>query len=175
MRVEKTLKNEHGGYLVDQCPVFGAVPAGTVQQLVSFGGGQPFVPQVDGHGAHFAQFTGKSLGFQGLRAGFTRKMKRQPGDNGRALMPPEKPPQGAHVVARIAAVERHDRLREQSKRVGRGDADALVADIEAEIAGQAHPVSIRLPWRRATLAFSGRPVTFVRSFQRYEAAAAAPN
>ena len=106
-----------------------------VENLVSFAGGQPLVPEVDGKAGQSAQFGGKGLGFGSLRADVAGEMHRIAHYDAHDAKAAAEAGQRAQVVAAVVLpLQRQNRLRGQAQLVRDGYADAAVADVEAEIA-----------------------------------------
>jgi hypothetical protein len=130
------LQNERCGDLIDQRFVLLAGFAGGVEDFVGFAGGEPFVPKIERQTGQLGQFGGEGLDFGGLCARFAGQMQRIAGDNPCAAEFAAEAGERAEVVAGVAlAGEREDGLRGEAELVRDGDADALRADVEAEIAG----------------------------------------
>ncbi len=109
--------------------------AGFIENLVSFAGSQPLVPQVNGQAGQRAQFGGKGLSFSGLGADAAGQIQRIAHHDARDAKAAAEAGKRAQVFALIAlALQRQNRLRRQAQLVRDGYADAAVADVEGEIA-----------------------------------------
>ena len=133
---QKRLQDEGGGYLVDYAAVLPAGVACFGEELVGFAGGQALVPQVDGEAGELSQLIREGLRFGGAGACCAGEMGRVADDDAGDSKPPGEACDGAQVVSGAAAdFDGHNGLGGESEFVGDGDADALRADIESEIAG----------------------------------------
>lgn len=136
---EKGLEDEHGGDLVDDG---GAVAAGggaaagmagAVEEVMSLGGGEALVEQVDGEvGVLAAEGFSEGLGARGLRAEFAGEVQRVADDDDGDLVFAHEAGDGFEIGAKIFAVDRDQRLRGVAERVRESEADAAVADVEGE-------------------------------------------
>jgi len=99
---------------------------------VGFGGGEAFVPHVDGEAEVFAELGGESFGFGGLRAAISGGVEGEADDDFCEGAEAEEAIEVAEVVAAAGAGEGGDGLGDGAEFVGDGDADAAVADVEAE-------------------------------------------
>ncbi len=109
--------------------------AGLVQDLVRLLCGQPLIPQMNRQARQLAQFRRKGLGLGSLRAWLAGKMQRIAHYNTHDPKAPRQPCQRAQIFALVVPSDkRQDRLRGQPQLIGDGNADAAIADIEAQIA-----------------------------------------
>lgn len=109
--------------------------AGFVEDLVSFAGGEPLVPEMDGKPGELSQFGREDFSFGGARAGLAGEMEGMTDDDGRNGKPPRQARQRTQVIAPVAlAFQGKDRLRSETQFVGNRHADAFRADVESEIA-----------------------------------------
>ena len=119
---------------------------GFIQDLVSFAGGEPLVPQVDRQAGQFSQRGGKGMGFRGLRAQVTGQMHRIANHDAHDGKAPRKTRQCAKVIPLIVPpFQGQHRLRRQPQFVRDGNADATVADIEAQIARMGNSFQLLAP------------------------------
>lgn len=108
--------------------------AGFVEDAVRLAGGEALVPQVNRKGGEFAQFGGKGFSAGGAGALVAGKVARMAHHNGGYAKPPRQARQRAEVFAEIAfPLQRQDGLGGEAQFVGNGYADALCADVEAEV------------------------------------------
>ena len=129
------MQDERGGYLIDYAAMLLAGVAGFIENLVGLAGGQPLVPQVDGQAGQRAQFGGKGLDLGGLGTDAAVQMHGIAHHDAHDGEAPAEAGQRTEVVALIAlALQRQNRLRCQAQLIRDGNADAAVADIEAEVA-----------------------------------------
>ena len=134
--VEKRLQNDSCGHLVDYFAMILPLVAGMVKDLVSLVRSQPLVPQVDRQTGQLAKLCGKGLRFCSLRAHFTGEMHGVAYHDPHHPEAPAEPRQRTEILAPVVPpLQRHNRLRRQTKLIRHGHADAAIADIEAEIAG----------------------------------------
>jgi hypothetical protein len=130
--VEEALQNQHGSDLVDDLAVGFAGAAGGVEMAVGFGGGEAFVPEVDGESEGFAEDFGKNLGSGGLGAEVAGKVEGIAQDDGGAVEFPEQSGEGLEILTEVAADEGEHRLGGEAQLVGDGNADTASAIIESE-------------------------------------------
>ena len=133
--IEETLQNQYSSDLVDDLAMPGEGAAGGVQMAVRFGGGEALVPEVNGECKLGAEGAGEGLGLGGLGAEIAGHVKGIAEDDGGAAEFAEKAAQGLQVLLRIPADERQQGLGGEAEFVRDGDADAAIAEIEAEKAG----------------------------------------
>jgi hypothetical protein len=133
--IEKALQNQHGSDLVDDLAVAGEGASGSVEMAVGFGGGEALVPQVDGQGEGSAEVFGEGVGFRGLGANVPGHIERIAQDDGGAAEFAEKAAEGFKVLLRIFADEGEYGLGGEAEFIGDSDADAAIAEIEAQEAG----------------------------------------
>ena len=121
--------------------------AGEVEEGVSVVGGEALVEEVVSEGGvGFFERVGEGLGFGGLGAGRSVGVKRvadkeyfdfvladEAGDGFEV---------GPYVWFGMTAVKGEEGLGGEAERVGDGEADAAVADVEREGAGMRHEVSV---------------------------------
>ena len=113
----------------------GAGAAGCVEIAVGLGGGEAFVPHVDGEAEMFAELGGEGFGFGGLRTAISRRVEGEANDDFCEGAEAEEAVEVAEVVAAAGAGEGGDGLGDGAEFVRNGDADAAVADVEAEDSG----------------------------------------
>jgi hypothetical protein len=135
--VEEGLEDEDGGDLVDDAAVLLAGVAGLIEDLVGFAGGEALVPEVDGKAGERAEFGGKCLIYGGLWTDVTGEVEGVSDDDADDGKAAGETGEGAEVVAGDAAagalaLEGEDGLGGEAEFVRDGNADAAVADIEAE-------------------------------------------
>lgn len=134
--VQKGLENERGGHLVHYFAVLLAGVTGFVENLVGLPSGQPLVPHMDGQAGEDAQFGGKGLGLERPGTDVAGEMEGIADHDSRHAEAPAEAGQRAKVLARVVTpLQGKDRLRGQPQLVRDGDADALRANVEREIAG----------------------------------------
>jgi len=68
MCVQKALQNQHGSDLIDDLAMAGEGASGGVEMAVGLGGGEAFVPEVDGEGEICTEGLREGLGLCRLRA-----------------------------------------------------------------------------------------------------------
>jgi len=116
-----------------------ACVAGLVENLVSFARGEALVPQVDGQPGERAKLGGEGLRFGGLGAEFSGEMDGVANNDAYDAKAAAEAGNRTEVVSGnarrwAATLQGQDRLGGEAEFVGDGDADAAVADVEAEIA-----------------------------------------
>jgi hypothetical protein len=105
--------------------------AGLIKNLMGLAGGQPLIPQVNGHTGQLSQFGGKVLRFGRSGTLFAGKMERIAYHDPGHAKPPCEPCQGSQIVARIPPpFQSHNGLRRQPEFVGHSHTDAFRADVE---------------------------------------------
>lgn len=132
MGVEEALQNQHGSDLIDDLAVGGKGAPGGVEMAMGFGGGEAFVPEVDGEGEGGTEGIGEGLGLGGERANIAGEMEGVAEDDGGAAIFTEEAAEGAEVLLRAFAVEGEDGLGGDAELVGDGDTDAAGTEIESE-------------------------------------------
>ncbi len=133
MGVEKGLENQRGCDLIDEGFVLPAILACGVEDFVGRARGEPLIPEGEGKGRQGGKLFGEALDFGRLEADFTREMSGQADDQADAAVAATESGQGAHVIARIGlSVEGEDGLGGEAEWIRDGNADALVAHVEAE-------------------------------------------
>ena len=135
MGVEEALQNQHGSHLIDDLAMAGGGAAGGVEMAMGLGGGEALVPEVDGEGEGSAERFGEGVGFGGLGADVAGHVERIAEDDGGAAEFAEQAAEGFEVLLRVFADQGEDGLRGEAELVGDRDADAAVAEIEAQEAG----------------------------------------
>jgi len=133
------LEDEGRGDLVDDTAVLLACVAGLVENLVGFARGKALIPQVDGQAGKRAKLGGEGLRFGGLGAGLAGEVDGVADDDANNAESLGKPGQRAKIFSGDAgrgasSLEGQDGLGGEAELVGDSDADAAVADVEAEIA-----------------------------------------
>lgn len=134
MGIQVALQDEHGGDLVDDGFAVARVPAGGVKDVMSFNGGEAFIPEMDRNLGSGAQKIDKGMYFRSLRAEIAGEVQRITGDHGGAFLFPYKAEEGANVLTRVGAGEREEGKRD-TERVGHCNADPAVSDVEPYQAG----------------------------------------
>ncbi len=136
---EKGLQDEDGGDLVDDifaADAFGVGRSGVaegVKVAVGLGGGEALVPEVDGEAELGAEGFGEGLGAGGLGALIAGHVEGVADDGlGDGGVLAEDAGDGLEVVLEAGAVEGEEGLSGVAEFVGEGEADAAVADVEAE-------------------------------------------
>jgi hypothetical protein len=114
---------------------------------VGFGGGEALVPEVDGDAEFGAEVFGEGLGFGGLGALVAGHVEGVADDGFRCGVLAEDAGDGFEIGAAVGAVQGEEGLRGKAEGVGDGDADAAVADVEADDAAYlgARLLCIHLP------------------------------
>lgn len=135
MFVEPGLEDEDGGNLIDQRLVLLAVVAGLVEDLMSLGAGQPFIPQMDGELGKLTELGGKGLILESSGADFAAHVQGIAHHDGYNFMAAAKAGNRTQILARTLAVEGHQGLSGPSKGIGKGNAYALGANVEAHQTG----------------------------------------
>jgi hypothetical protein len=133
--VEEALQNENGGYLVDDGTMLGAGASGVEEMPVGFGGGQALVPEVDWQASFVAENLGKGLRLGGLRALISGHVKRIADDDLVAVVFTDEASKGFEVLSAVGAREGEDGLGSQAERIGDGDTDAAISNVEAHESG----------------------------------------
>jgi hypothetical protein len=144
---EKAFEQDRGGDLVDEVfavdgfamtAACGAgVMAGGVKQSVGLLGSVALVEQMVGErGMRFSEGSGEGLCFGGLRAGCAVCVERVSDDEDFDAVLADEAGDGFEVGTERSAVDREERLRDQAERVGDGETDAAVANVEREDAGR---------------------------------------
>ena len=120
--------------MIDYSVVILAGMAGLVEDLMGFAGGEAFVPEMEGQAGEGGEFSGEGLGFGGLTALVAGEMDGIADDDGCNGEAPAETGQRAQVFAVVVtALDGEHGLRREAELIGDGDADAAVADVEAEI------------------------------------------
>jgi len=134
--LQKRAQNQRRGDLVDQLDVLLPGVARLIENLVRLLAGQSLVPQMDGQPGHFAQLGGERLSLGGLRAQLSGEVQGIPHHDSDHRETPRQARQAAQILARIAvALQGQDRLHGDAQLVADGNADALVAYVERQVAG----------------------------------------
>ena len=162
---EPGLEQEDGGDLVDDggaglAVAFGlvagevAAPAVLVEEGVGLGRGEALVEEVKAEVREvIAELGGEGLGLSGLRARLTGEMKRKADDHVGDEVFPDDSGDRLQVKVQGFAMQGEERLGGDAERIGEGEADAAVADVEREDAfvwgsGRVHRMSVRISVRR---------------------------
>ena len=151
--VEPGLKNEDGGYLVDDVfssyalGVGGSGVAEGVEVAVSLGGGEALVPEVDREVELGAEGVGEGLGACGLGALVAGHVEGIADDGFGDGVFAQDAGYGFQVVSEpvfaTGPVQGEERLGGVAEFVGECEADAAVAYVEAEDSGDAaHDLSV---------------------------------
>ena len=107
-------------------------------------GGQALVEKMMGEGGVLGlEGPGEGLGFCGLRAGRAVGMEGVADDESRDVVLADEAGDGFEVGAECGAVEGEERLGGEAERVGDGETDAAVTDVEREDARGGHGGSVR--------------------------------
>ncbi len=136
------LQNENGGYLIDQELAFltgsASLPfaAAGVQKTVSFDRGEAFVDKVYGQAAASGEIRGEGLNLCGPRTGFTVHVQRIADHNFSDGLTATEAEEVAHVFAGALSPKRKKGLGGVAEGIGKGDADADLADVEGKDAGR---------------------------------------
>ena len=85
-----------------------------------------------------AEGNGEGFGFGGLRAGFAACMDGEAYEHCRHVVAADEAGDGFEVGLQSCAVDGEEGLRGVAERVGQGDADAAVANVESEDAREGH-------------------------------------
>src|SRR5580704_16910480 len=157
--VKKTLQDEHGGYLVDHGTAIGRHATGGIQMTMSFGGGEPFIPQGDLHSGMELQRVGEVLRLERLRTNVTGHVQGVAHHYLGTAVSAYQPGQGAEVLAPVFAHQGEDGLRGEPQLVGDGNADAPIADVETQdatgwLVGFIHRSSIKSSAKSSPTAFA---------------------
>lgn len=133
--IQERLQDKDRGNLINYPLVVLTGVAGFVEELMSLAGGETLVPEMNGKAGELAQLRRKLLRLQGAWASVASELERVANhDTGNGVAACETG-DGAQVVAAVAVdFKREDGLDGEAELVGDCDADALGADIEAEIA-----------------------------------------
>ena len=99
---------------------------------VGFGRGKAFIPKVNGEAEGFAERLGKGLGFGGLGAEVSRHIEGVAEDDGGAAISAKQAPERLQILFEVLAEEGEDGLGGEAEFVRDGNADAAVAEVEAE-------------------------------------------
>ncbi len=110
-----------------------------VEQGVGFPGGEPLVEDVmlEG-GVLLKQGVGEGEGLCGLRAGRAVAVQRVAYDEGGNLVATDEARDRFQIGVQRFAVDGEQRTGEQVERVGKGEPDATVTDVEGEGARKCH-------------------------------------
>jgi hypothetical protein len=112
--IEEGLQDQGGGNLVDHAAMVLAGAPRLVQYLVSFAGGQPLIPEMDGEAGEFSQFGREGLGILRAQILFAGKMEGISDHDGGDVEPPGQARQRTHILARISPPQQgQDGLRRQ--------------------------------------------------------------
>jgi hypothetical protein len=151
---EVRFEDQRGCHLVDNfaagLTVFYCEPmVGAVEDGVGVGCSVAFVEELEG-GWGFemlsemrAEGGGKGFGFGGLEAGLAGGVDGEADENRRHVVTADEASDGFEVGLQRGAVDCEQRLGGVTERVGQGDADAAVADVEGENALERHLASVR--------------------------------
>ncbi len=142
---EEAFEEEGGGYLVDEVLAGDAVglAGARAEEGVGVVGGEALVEEVVGQGGvSFFEGFGEGEGFGGLRAGCAVGVERVAYKEGFDVVLADEAGDGFEVGAEMGAVEGEEGLGGEAERIGDGQSDALVADVECEDAGWGHEASV---------------------------------
>ena len=118
--------------------------AGEVEEGVGVVGGETLVEKMVGEGGvSVVQGLGEGLGFGGLGAGGAVGVERVADEEDFDVVLADEAGDGFEVGAEGGAVEGEEGLGGETERVGDGETDAAVANVERESAGMRHGVSVR--------------------------------
>ena len=110
---------------------------------MGFAGGEALVEQMVGEGGvGLEEGGGKGLRFDRLWAGTAVGVERFADDEGGDLVLADPAGDGLEVGAQGRAVDGEERLCGEAERVGDGEADAAIADVEGEDAAGRHSPSV---------------------------------
>jgi hypothetical protein len=164
LRVEPALQDEGGGELVHNARAnvmaFAWRVAGGIERSVCLGGGEAFIPEVNGEvgavrGRDVFASLGRRLGDERfellneavdtlrLAAAVSREMKRIAYDDAGASVAPCEAEDGTLIATGLRALNGEERLRD-AECVGERDTDAARADIETEPGLRGAPPGLRL-------------------------------
>jgi hypothetical protein len=155
---EKAFEEKRGGYLIDDVFAIKAGGAagraggmaGEVEEGVGVVGSEALVEEVVGEGGvGFTEGVGEGLGLGCLGAGGAVDVEGVADEKGFDLVLADEAGDSFEVSAEGGAVEREEGLGGEAERVGDGETDAAVADVQRESAGVRHGVSVRGKWRLA--------------------------
>jgi len=129
------LQDENGSDLVDDSAMFGAGASRGMQVAMGFGGGQALVPEVDGQAGFVAEELGESLSLRGLGTLISGHVEGVADDDPGAAIFADKAGERFEVLLAVGARESEDGLRGETERVGDGDTNAAVSDVETHEPG----------------------------------------
>ena len=133
--IEETLQNQDGSHLIDDLPMAGKRPSGSMEVAMGLGGGQALIPKVDGEGELGVEDVGEGVGLCGLGAEVAGHVEGIAQHNGGTIELAEQAAQRLQVLLRVFADEGEDGLSGEAQLIGHRDADTAVTEIEAEQAG----------------------------------------
>lgn len=129
------MQDEDSGYLVDNAFSAHGSVAGVIKMAVGLGGGEPFVPEMDREGELRTDLFGESLRFGGLWALVPRHVEWVANDGlGNGVLS-EDAGNGLHVCAAIGPMQSEEWLRGEAEGIRDRDANAAVANVEADDTG----------------------------------------
>ena len=118
--------------------------AGEIEEGVGVVGGESLVEKMVGEGGvSVVQGLGEGLGFGGLGAGGAVGVEGVADEEDLDVVLADEAGDGFEVGAEGGAVEGEEGLGGEAERVGDGQTDAAVANVERESAGMRHGVSVR--------------------------------
>ncbi len=127
-----SLKDQDGGHAVDGLAALLDRQVRFAEEAVGFGGGQAFVPEMDGKFEMLAQIVGESVNLFRLDAFGAAHAKGQADNDLLDFVFPYDAVQMLEIVFLVLAVKGIESLRSDAQGIGDGDADAACADIETE-------------------------------------------
>jgi hypothetical protein len=144
--IDERLQDEGCGDLVDDAAMVLADVAGLIEYLVGFARGEALVPQVNGQAGERAKLGGECLRFDGLRAdvaGEVDGVANNYADDAEAAAEAGERTEifSGNAGCWATPFQGEDWLGGEAEFVGDSDADAAVADVESEIAGDGLQVS----------------------------------
>ncbi len=140
LRVKESLEDEDGSDLVNDCAVLGARAPSGMKVAMGLGGGEAFVPQVEGELSLLMHQAGKVLGLDGLGTQVAGHVERIADDDGAAVMATGEAREGAEVLASAGANEGEHGLCGEAESIGDGYTDAAIAHVQThEAVGRGLP------------------------------------
>jgi hypothetical protein len=128
-------QDEDGGYLIYYGAMFDSSATRGMEVTVGFGGGEALVPQVYWKAGFGAQHLREGLGFGGLGALISGHVEGIADHDLCAGVFADEALEGFEVLPAIAADKGEHGLGGETERVGNGDADATVSNVEAHDSG----------------------------------------
>ncbi len=148
---EEGFEEERGGdlvNLVEAGEAAGCVAAGgtgLVEEGVGFARGEAFIEEMVREGGVFGEESGgEGVGLCRLRARGAVGVEGIAEEEGADFVFADETGDGFKVGTEVGAMEGEEGLRGEAETVGDGEADASVADIEREDAGESHEGSVRV-------------------------------